>query len=42
MNVFLKSLNIPWLSKSAYKIRVEEAEQEIDKVAAALKHVKEL
>ena len=34
MNVFLTSLNIPWLSKSAYKIREEEAKQGIDKVAA--------
>lgn len=34
MNVFLTSLNIPWLSKSAYKIHKEEAKQGIDKVAA--------
>ena len=25
MNVFLTSLNIPWLSKRAYKFREEEA-----------------
>ena len=34
MNVFLTSLNIPWLSKSAYKICEEEAKQGIDKVTA--------
>ena len=34
MNVFLTSLNIPWLSKSTYKIHKEEAKQGIDKVAA--------
>lgn len=34
MNVFLTSLNIPWLSKNDYKIRKEEAKQGIDKVAA--------
>ena len=34
MNVFLTSLNIPWLSKSAYKICEEEAKQGIDKVIA--------
>ena len=34
MKVFLTSINIPWLSKSAYKIREEDAKQGIDKVAA--------